>query len=144
MPIEVGTTLPALEVAHVSPETMKTWAPILGDPNPIHLDRDAVRAKGLGDRLINQGPINLGYVINMLLQAFPGGFIKSISNRFVDNVYEGDALTASAMVTAIDRDAATVCVYCDIVLRATERDLVITGKAVVEVSAASFDVLNSQ
>ncbi|NMG41679.1 hypothetical protein GRZ55_20785 [Chelativorans sp. ZYF759] len=141
MAIEPGMSLPPLKVDFVSPETMKAWAPILEDPNPIHLDREVVRAKGLGDRLINQGPINLSYIINMLQAALPGGFIESISNRFVDNVYEGDALEAGATVTTVARSGDTVRVACDFTLKAEERDIVITGTAVVELPAAVFDAL---
>ena len=56
-----------LALESVSPEKMKIFAALARDPNPIHWDRAAVAERGLGDRLINQGPINLGYVVNMLL-----------------------------------------------------------------------------
>ena len=46
---------------------MKTVAAILRDPTPIHWDREATRALGLEGRLLNQSPINLGYVVNMLI-----------------------------------------------------------------------------
>lgn len=131
MRIEVGAELPARRIDNVSPETMKVWAPILHDPNPIHLDRDAVRAKGLGDRLINQGPINLGYCMDMLHAAFPGGVIEEITNRFVDNVYEGDGLTASGEITQVVEGPNGRGVRCDFRLRADERDLVITGSALI-------------
>jgi len=141
MAIEVGTVLPTYKVDRVSPETMKIWAPILHDPNPIHLDREAVKAKGLGDRLINQGPINLGYIVNMLHAAFPGGTISTISNRFVDNVYEDDALEASAQVTGVEHVGDKVDIACDFALRAAERDLVITGKAIVTLPKAAYAAL---
>jgi acyl dehydratase len=131
MRIEVGAELPTRRIDNVSPETMKAWAPILRDPNPIHLDRDAVRAKGLGDRLINQGPINLGYCMDMLQAAFAGATIEEISNRFVDNVYEGDALTASGEITQVVDRPHGRAVRCDFRLRADERDLVITGSALI-------------
>jgi acyl dehydratase len=118
---------------------MKRRAPILHDPNPIHLDRAVVKAKGLGDRLINQGPINQGYIMNMLLAAFPGGYFEEFSNRFIDNVYEGDDLDASAVVTAVDRGPVTTRITCDFVLKAKERDAVITGKAVIAVPTANID-----
>ena len=52
---------------------MKTFAVALADPNPIHLDPEAVKAAGLGDRVINQGPAGLGYLLNMLHEAVPRG-----------------------------------------------------------------------
>ncbi|MHC0054649.1 MaoC family dehydratase [Actibacterium sp. D379-3] len=135
MQIETGTILPPRRIDCVSPEVMKTWAPILRDPNPIHLDRDAVKAKGLGDKVINQGPINLAYVIDMLQAAFPTGTILTMANRFVDNVYEGDAVVASGSITGVTSAGDMLHVACDFFLKADARDLVITGQAVVAVPA---------
>lgn len=130
-----GDTLPPFRIASVDPEAMKTWAVALHDPNAIHLDRAAVAAKGLGNRVINQGPANLAYVINMLRAAFPGGSIRSLDVRYVDNVFEGDDVSAGGTVTAIADGQAT----CDIWLRAVERDLVIKGVAVVTLAEAPGD-----
>ncbi|MDY6859526.1 MAG: MaoC family dehydratase, partial [Pseudomonadota bacterium] len=117
----------------VSPETMKVWAPILRDPNPIHLDREVVKAKGLGERLINQGPINVAYVMDMLMRNFPQGRIVSMTNRFVDNVYEDDAVEATATVTGVEQAGDETRVSCDFALKADERSVVISGTAVVAV-----------
>ena len=40
----------------VRQDAMDVFADILDDPNPIHLDPEAVGRRGLGDRTINQGP----------------------------------------------------------------------------------------
>ena len=71
--------LPSLVCA----EAMKLWAKVLRDPTPIHLDPEAVRAKGLGDRVINQGPANVAAAINPLLTRFPGQVLTDLSVRFV-------------------------------------------------------------
>ena len=94
MTYAVGDALPEFTIPAVDPEAMKQWAVFLADPNPIHLDADVVKAKGLGDRAINQGPANVAYLINMLMAAFPGGRIEAMDTRFLDNVYGGDTLTA--------------------------------------------------
>jgi len=130
--ITVGDVLPPFRIASIDPEAMKVWAVALHDPNAIHLDRAAVAAKGLGDRVINQGPANLAYIINMLRAAFPAAVIRSLDIRYVDNVFEGDDVTAGGAITAIEGQEAT----CDIWLRAAERDLVIKGVAVVAFPAA--------
>ena len=62
MDVSRGTPVPAWSPGPVNPEKMKIFAAIARDPNPIHWDRAAVAERGLGDRLINQGPINLGDV----------------------------------------------------------------------------------
>ena len=59
-------------VIEASPQSMREWSVFLADPNQIHLEVEAVKALGLGDRLINQGPANLAYVMNLLAANFPG------------------------------------------------------------------------
>ena len=66
---EVGDALPPFVIESVSPDAMKQWAVFLADPNPIHLDVEVVKAKGLGDRVITQGPINGAYMMNMHMAA---------------------------------------------------------------------------
>ena len=45
---------------------MHDMAAVLDDPNPIHLSGEAAAAAGLGDRPVNQGPVNIGYILDML------------------------------------------------------------------------------
>ncbi|MEI9988315.1 MAG: hypothetical protein WDN69_37590 [Aliidongia sp.] len=71
MSFATGDALPIFVVPSVSAAAMKEWAVFLRDPNPIHLDPEVVKAKGLGDKVINQGPANVAYVMNMLMAAFP-------------------------------------------------------------------------
>lgn len=130
-----GDALPPFRIAHVSAEGMKVWAKILHDPNPIHLDPAVVRAKGLGDRVINQGPCNVAYMINMLQKAFPGCMIEALDTRFVDNVFAGDTIEAAGKVTEVTQAGGKTKVQCEIWLRAEGRpegrDMVLTGTAVV-------------
>ena len=106
---------------------MKQWAVFLRDPNPIHLDVEVVKAKGLGSRVINQGPANVAYVMNMLLAAFPGERIEAMDSKFVDNVYGGDRLEAGGTVSGVADDR----VNCDVWLRADGQRLVISGTATI-------------
>lgn len=130
-----GASIPPFTIL-VTPDSMKAWAPILHDPNPIHLDPEVVRAKGLGDRVINQGPANVAYIINALHAAFPGAAIRSLDTRFLDNVYGGETVEAGGTVTAVeDADGLRVS-HCEVWLKAHGRDVVISGRAVVTQSLA--------
>ena len=113
MSVTVGDALPPFVIAAVSPDAMRDWSVFLADPNPIHLDVAVVKAKGLGDKRINQGPINVAYMMNMLMSAFPGCRIEAMDSRFLDNVYEGDRVTASGHVTAVDGPRVTVAFTLD-------------------------------
>ena len=131
MTAHVGDILRPFVIDSVSAAAMKEWAVFLADPNPIHLDSAVVKAKGLGDRVINQGPANVAYLMNMLMQAFPNGTIAAMESRFVDNVYAEDRLVAGGSVTAVEEGMAS----CDIWLRAEGRDAVITGTARIKLQA---------
>ena len=125
----VGDALPPFTIESVSPEAMKQWAVFLADPNPIHLDVEVVKAKGLGDRVINQGPVNVAYMMNMLMRAFPGGRIKSMDSRFLDNVYGGDRVVVTGRITMIEGNIVT----CEFSLDVDGRGTVNSGTALVEI-----------
>jgi 3-hydroxybutyryl-CoA dehydratase len=133
MKTSVGDELLRFRVASVDPQVMQAWAVFLQDPNPIHLDPAVVRAKGLGERVINQGPCNLAFVISMLQDALPGSFLESLDIRYVDNVYGGDTVEAGGKITAVNPvPGGTNCV-CEVWLRAEGRGPVIAGTAVLTV-----------
>jgi 3-hydroxybutyryl-CoA dehydratase len=121
----VGDALPPFIIASATPDAMQHWSVFLADPNPIHLDVAVVKAKGLGDKRINQGPMNVAFMMNMLMQAFPTGRIEAMDSRFLDNVYEGDHLTASGTVTAVDGRRVT----CEFTLDVAGRGTVNSGSA---------------
>ena len=125
MTLAPGDSLPEFVIDSVSPQAMKDWAVFLADPNPIHLDAEVVKARGLGDKVINQGPANVAYVINMLLRAVPGAAIAALDARFLDNAYAGDRLIAGGSVIACIAAAAE----CEIWVRAEGRGQIISGTA---------------
>lgn len=125
--IKPGDALPPFVIESVSPDAMRDWSVFLADPNPIHLDVEVVKAKGLGDKRINQGPINVAYMMNMLMAAFPGCRIESMDSRFLDNVYEGDRAVASGEVTAVEGNR----VSCNLKLDVDGRGTVNAGTATI-------------
>lgn len=125
--VKAGYTLPPFVIESVSPDAMREWSVFLADPNPIHLDVEVVKAKGLGDKRINQGPINVAYMMNMLMTAFPGCRIETMESRFLDNVYEGDRVIASGEVTSVEGNR----VSCDLRLDVDGRGTVNAGTATI-------------
>ncbi len=123
----VGDELPRLAIEAVDAEKMKTMAALLADSNPIHWDVETVRELGMGDQPVNQGPNNLGYVMNMLGQ-WAGGAerIRQIRVRFLDNVFAGDQLEAGGKVTAVGDDGT---VDCDVWLARDGTHPVLAGTA---------------
>ena len=67
MKVSVGDPVPPFRMERVTPERMRTVAAILRDPTPLHWDREATKALGFEGRLLNQTPLNVAYVTNMLI-----------------------------------------------------------------------------
>jgi acyl dehydratase len=114
MRTQVRDAIPNWQLASVDREKMKTMATLLHDSNLIHIDPSVVEELGMGDRPINQGPINLAYTINMLA-AWRGSFdcLLSVRVRFLSNVFSEDAVTASGEVVAVDGDTVTSMIRLD-------------------------------
>ncbi len=128
MSVEVGDVIPAWTMESVSAEKMKTMAAILRDPNPVHWDQQAVAdlPLGLGHRTINQGPLGLSYIFNMLHTWQSPGCVKRIHMTFPQVVLDGDRVTSKGIITAIGDDG----IECEVWLeRAGER--LLEGTALV-------------
>ena len=106
MRLEAGQTVTPYVVESVSPEPMKTMAAILDDLNPIHFDEASVRALGLGERPINQGPSNLGYLMEMLGVAGRTERLKRVRVRFLGNVFAGDRVVLGSACVGRHRRGA--------------------------------------
>jgi acyl dehydratase len=99
-----GDPLPEITRA-VEAGAIVVMADILRDPNPLHLDPAAVAAAGLGDRPINQGPANLGYVVDMLCAALPNHRLVTLDSRCLANVRAGDVVTAGGTAVAVSAES---------------------------------------
>lgn len=97
-------------VTSVSAEAMHLWAELLGDPNPIHLDREVSAALGFGEGTVNQGPANLAYVMNMLADNFPTARLVSVEAQFLGNVLSGDQVEATGEWTHDGKQIACAAV----------------------------------
>ena len=131
-PVEVGTELPPYEVASVSAEKMKTMAALLSDPTPIHWDVATLQALGMGDRPVNQGPLNMGYVMNAVT-AWAGGpeSLRRLRVRFLGTVLAGQHLRVRGTVTGLREEDGARLAECDVVLEVVDGDPVVSGRATV-------------
>jgi acyl dehydratase len=122
---------------NVSPERMRTMAAILRDPNPLHWDRQAVAALklGLGERTINQGPLGLGYMVNMLHAWAGPGCIRRLVTRFPQVVLDGERVVARGSITALREVEGELLADCSIRLEHAERGVLLEGEATVALPA---------
>lgn len=113
----VGSSLKDWEFL-VPQESMDTWAKILDDPNPIHLDVNSVKSLGLGDKTINQGPANIAYIMNMLEQNFPNSQIIKMNNKMTNSILEGELVNVSGQILNIKDKESQSIISCTLKLTA--------------------------
>ncbi len=131
MNVEVGDPIPSWHMPSVRAERMRTMAAILRDPNPVHWDRRVVASLGFGDHTINQGPLGLAYMINMLHEWTGPTSVRRIYMTFPLAVLDGDDITAMGSVTAVRRQNGETLADCDIWLQRADGDRPLVGKATV-------------
>ncbi len=134
MNIEVGNEIPSLVIPSVDAQKMKTMAALLRDPYPIHWDVDGNEKMGIKGKVVNQGPLNLSYIVNMLMNWQGQDCIRRLTVRFTGWVLGGDTLSTHGKVVSIDDSADELLATCDIWL---ERDgeRLLEGEAVVALIA---------
>ena len=127
--VSIGDQIPPRVVEIVDAGKMKTMAALLHDPNPIHWDVEAVARLGMGDQPVNQGPSNMGYIVNALVDwTGDARTVRNVSCRFNGNVFAGDRLAATGVVTAVRATDTGGEVECDVWLERGS-DRVVTGTA---------------
>ena len=132
--VVVGDRIPPWTMELVDPARMKTMAAILRDPYSVHWDRAANERSGFGSKVINQGPLNVGYIANMLMAWAGATCIRRLTLSFGSRVLDGDCVTAHGVVTAVRTHGGERLVSCDVWLdRTGER--VVAGTAVLGTSA---------
>jgi acyl dehydratase len=129
---QAGTEVPPLLIEAVPLEPMKTVAALLHDSNPIHWDVESVKELGMGDRVVNQGPNNMAYIVTMLADWAGGpGRVRGLRVRFLGNVFAGDRLTARGTVTGVREEGGERLADLDVRLERADDDRVLDGTAVV-------------
>lgn len=131
MDVSIGMALPEWRLEAVSAERMKLLAAILRDPNPIHWDAAEVAKRGMGDRVINQGPTNLGYVTNMLMAWAGPACLRHVEARFTANVFDGDSVVAGGAVTRLRDEGGERLADCDVWLDRGDGARAVAGRATV-------------
>jgi acyl dehydratase len=123
----MSESMPARDFGPVSTEKMKTMAAILQDPNPIHWDVEVVKQLGMGDRPVNQGPINMSFLVNMLTSwTSDPGALRELVIRYQANVFGGDIVHCEGSVDSEDDGLVTCTVKASV-----DGNPVITGTAIL-------------
>jgi acyl dehydratase len=135
--LEPGTVLIDYPVGEITRDRMVAVMEVMGDLNPIHEDEELARRLGFRG-IVNQGPANLAYVVNMLMDRLgvDAGQVKLLDFRFHDNVVPGDALIARGEITALRDKGQVTEVDCSFRLDMAGGAPRLSGTATIEVPRA--------
>ena len=131
MDVKPGDQIPAWEMPSVSAARMRTMAAILRDPNPVHWDPKVVDKLGYGYHTINQGPLGLSYMLNMLHAWTGPESIRRVVMRSPLVVLDGDHITARGEVTEVREEGGERLADCRIWLERPGTDSPLEGTATV-------------
>lgn len=129
MKFAVGDAIPPFRMERVTPERMKTVAAIFRDPTPLHWDREATRVAGFDGRLLNQSPVNLGYVINMLMRWAGPTCVRRIRTEFPQPVFDGDCVCTGGSIVALAQEGDETIAECEVWLDRQDGVRSVTARA---------------
>ena len=133
MNVQIGDTVPPWTMESVEAARMRTMAAILRDPYQVHWDRAGNERLGFGARVINQGPLNLSYLVNMIHAWAGPGSVRRLTVAFARPVLDEDCVTARGTVLALADVGGERHATCEIWLD-RDGEKVVTGTAVVAVA----------
>jgi 3-hydroxybutyryl-CoA dehydratase len=128
MALQVGDT--AAQTKTITDADIHTFADLVGDHNPVHLDDDYARNTRFGRRIAH-GMLSASLISAVLANQLPGEGTVYLSQtlQFVAPVFPGDTVTARVTVTKVreDKGIVTLATLCT-----NQRDEpLIKGEAVV-------------
>lgn len=113
--LNVGAELPVLKKT-ITQRQIDCYSGVR--PNSIHTDLEWAKQKGFPRTLV-QAMMSTAYVSQMMVRWLGAGFVQGgkISASFIQPVYEGDTLTARAVVKSVEqvsgRAHVTVECWCE-------------------------------
>jgi acyl dehydratase len=95
--IEVGETLPPLELPPLTRATLALYAGASGDHNPIHIDVDFARAAGMPD-VFAHGMLSMAWLGRLLTNWAPQRDLREFSVRFSALTHVGERIVCTGRV----------------------------------------------
>ncbi len=103
--LQVGDTLPPLQLPPLTRLTLALYCGASGDHNPIHVDSDFAKASGMPD-VFAHGMLSAAWLARVLTDWVPQSAIRSLDVRFAAITQVGERITCTGRVTEkLDRCA---------------------------------------
>jgi acyl dehydratase len=95
--VNVGDTLPPLELPPLDRTTLALFAGASGDHMKLHIDTDFARRAGMPD-VFGHGMLSMAYLGRLVTRWAPQAALRSLEARFVGITHLGNAITCTGTV----------------------------------------------
>ena len=95
--IQVGDTLPELQLPPVDRTTLALFAGASGDHNPMHIDIDVARRAGMPD-VFAQGMLGMAWLGRVVTAWAPQSQLRTFNARFQGITHLGNAMRCSGRI----------------------------------------------
>jgi acyl dehydratase len=96
--LQVGDTLPALQLPPLTRLTLALYCGASGDHNPIHVDSDFAKSAGMPD-VFAHGMLSAAWLARVLTDWVPQSAIRSLDVRFAAITQVGERIACTGRVT---------------------------------------------
>ena len=128
--VQVGDTLPPLDLPPVDRSTLALFAGASGDHNPIHIDLDVARRAGMPD-VFAQGMLGMAWAGRLLTRWAPQSRLRRFDVRFQGITHLGNALRCTGQVVEKLEVAGERCVRVEVRCTNQYGQVKIAGEALV-------------
>ena len=128
--VQVGDTLPPLQLPPVDRTTLALFAGASGDHNPSHIDTDVARRAGMPD-VFAQGMLGMAWVGRLITGWAPQSRLRHFDVRFQGITHLGNAMRCSGRVVEKLDQGGERCVRIELLSANQFGQSKIVGEALV-------------
>jgi acyl dehydratase len=128
--LQVGDSIPPLELPPLTRLTLALYCGASGDHNPIHVDVDFARSAGMPD-VIAHGMLSMAWLGRLVTQWMPQTALRDLSVRFAAMTQVGERITCRGEVVEISDVAGERRVRLSITTSNEHGQVKLAGEAVV-------------
>jgi len=114
--LDLSIGMRAVFSTQISPGSIDTFQTLCGDTNPLHSNREFANANGYKSRVAH-GMLTAGFYSRLVGHYLPGKYalLHRLDTSFLKPVFEGDNLTISGEVVAVNTTVAQIEIKAEIV-----------------------------
>ena len=125
--VNVGDPMPTLSKGPILKLQHVLYAGASGDFNPMHTDDDFARSVGIGDGVITQGMLVMGFVGHAITNWVPRKDLRDFRVRFSGMTRPGSTITITGTVTEKKELDGERIVVCEVIAQDETGDVKVKG-----------------